>query len=112
MEFNMDKNNNDEDMMEMMKELAKVMADDKMDHVKSFTVNVANNQIYESISVFRLMRVSLLHEPLTLFAKIQLKDNEWSDEDLEIMGKHMTLLQQLCDIINKLEIEKLRNEGA
>ena len=53
-----------------------------------------------------------MNKPLEQFAFVQLNKNEWSDENIEIMTKHLNLVRLITDIINKIDTEQLRNEGA
>ena len=102
----------DKDFMDFMNEMRESIGSKTMDEMKEVTVSVSDKQMYDSCAVLKLMRVSLMNKPLEQFAFVQLNKNEWSDENIEIMTKHLNLVRLITDIINKIDTEQLRNEGA
>lgn len=104
--------NEDKDFMDFMKEMRENIDSKTMDEMRDFSVSISDKQMYASYDVLKLMRVSLMHKPLEQFAFVQLNKNEWSDENIETMTKHLNLVRIITDIINKIDTEQLRKEGA
>ncbi len=83
----------------------------QFEEMKEISIIAAETQMEEAADIMKLMRTSLLTKPLHIFALVQTK-NDWSDEDLKTMKEYLGLIQIITDIINKVETEKLRKEGA